>query len=137
MEIQIKEKIVVVACALLTATCSPAGPPAGAPASAAASGRQCFNAGTVNGFDAIDDDTVLVNVGARNVWKLDIVGVCPDIDWTNRIALRSTGGSSWVCEALDAELIVPSPNGAQRCPVVGVQKLTPAQAQALRAKPKK
>jgi hypothetical protein len=130
---EIKEKITVVACALLTATCSPAGPPAGAPASAATSGRQCFNAGTVNGFDAIDDDTVLVNVGARNVWKLDIVGVCPDIDWTNRIALRSTGGSSWVCEALDAELIVPSPNGAQRCPVVGVQKLTPAQAQALRA----
>ena len=29
---------------------------------AAASGRQCFNASTVNGFDAIDDDTVLVRV---------------------------------------------------------------------------
>ena len=130
---KINEKIAVVAGALLTATCSPAGPPA----SAAASGRQCFNAGTVNGFDAIDDDTVLVNVGARNVWKLDIVGVCPDINWTNRIALRSTGGSSWVCEALDAELIVPSPSGTQRCPVVGVQKLTPAEAQALKAKPKK
>jgi hypothetical protein len=136
MEIQFGKSIAIIACALLAGTCSSAGPSGDPASAAAASNRQCFNARTVNDFDAIDSDTVLVKVGARNIFKLDIVGVCPDIDWTNRIALRATGGSSWVCESMDAELLVPSPSGLQRCPVVGVQKLTAEQATALRAKPK-
>jgi hypothetical protein len=127
---EIKRRAPLAAVAALLAACTNAPPPDAQ--RAAAAGRQCFNAGTVNGFDAIDNDTVLVNVGVRGIYKLDIVGVCPDVDWTNRIGLRSTSGSSWVCEAMDAELLVPSPSGLQRCPVVGVQKLTPAQAQALK-----
>ena len=107
------------------------------PAQAAAGGRQCFNALSVNDFDAIDNDTVLVKVGTRNIYKLDIVGVCPDIDWSQRIAIRATGGSSFICESMDAELLVPSPTGLQRCPVVGIQKLTPEQAAALKVKPNK
>ncbi len=119
--------------AALVATCGGTNPPSGAQA-AAASGRQCFNASSVNGFDAIDNDTVLVTVGSRNVYQLEIVGVCPDVDWSLRIGLRSTGGSSWVCESMDAELLVPSPTGLQRCPVIGVKKLTPPEVQALKAR---
>ena len=136
METRIAKALAVAASAMLVATCNTANSPPGAQ-SAAAGGQQCFNAGTVNDFDAIDNDTVLVNVGARNIYKLDIVGVCPDIDWSQRIAIRATGGSSFICESMDAELLVPSPTGLQRCPVVGIQKLTPEQAAALKAKPNK
>ena len=97
-------------------------------------GRQCFNVAQVNGFHAIDRDTVQVTVGARTIYQLEIVGVCPDVDWSLRVGLRSTSGSSWVCSGLDAELIVPSPSGVQRCPVTGVRLLTPEEVEASRAR---
>ena len=105
----------------------------GAPRQAAAGARQCFNASQVNSFHAVDRDTVYVTTGVRRMYQLEIVGVCPDVDWTQRIALRSTSGSSWVCSGLDAELLVPSPSGLQRCPVVGVRALTPPEVEAYRA----
>ena len=133
MRTQALKSIVIAGSAALVATCTGASPPPGTQV-AAASGRQCFSASSVNGFDAIDDDTVLVTTGVRNVYQLEIVGVCPDVDWSLRIGLRSRSGSSWICEAIDAELLVPSPSGLQRCPVIGVKKLTPAEVQALKAK---
>lgn len=105
----------------------------GPTAQTAAGARQCFNASQVNSFHAVDRDTVFVRTGVRRMYQLEIVGVCPDIDWTQRIALRSTSGSSWVCSGLDAELLVPSPSGLQRCPVVGVRQLSPAEVEAYRA----
>ena len=96
-------------------------------------GRQCFNAGQINSFHAVDRDTVYVTAGVRRMYQLEIVGVCPDVDWTQRIGLRSTSGSSWVCSGLDAELLVPSPSGLQRCPVVGVRALTAPEVEAYRA----
>ena len=71
--------------------------------------RQCFLASQVNGFWGATDDSVLVRVGVNNVYQLQLSGMCHDIDWANRIAFRSTGGSSWICQGLDAELLIPSP----------------------------
>lgn len=101
--------------------------------SAAGTGR-CFNASTVNDFHAVDRNTVIVTVGVNHNYLLDILGTCPDIDWTLRIGLRSTSGSSWVCQGQDAELLVPGPTGIDRCPVLGVRPLSIDEAKALRAK---
>jgi hypothetical protein len=106
----------------------------GPPAQMAAGARQCFNAAQVNSFQAVDRDTVYVTTGVRRMYQLEVVGVCPEIDWTQRIGLRSTSGSNWVCSGLDAELLVPSPTGLQRCPVVGVRALTPPEIEAYRAR---
>ncbi len=111
------------------ATAAPSGQSAAAPRG----GQQCFLASQVNGFDAIDDQTVDVTVGVNNVYRLQIVGVCPDIDWTQRIGIRARGGSRWVCRGFDAELIVPSPTGLQTCPVTAVRKLTDEEVKAKRA----
>jgi hypothetical protein len=99
-------------------------------------GQRCFLPSQVNGFNAVDSDTVQVTVGVNTIYELQIVGVCPDIDWSQRIGIRSTGGGSWICSGLDAELIVPSPMGVQRCPVTSVRRLSPAEVQAARAKRK-
>ena len=96
-------------------------------------GRQCFTASQVNDFHAIDRDTVLVTIGSNRTYMLDILGTCPEIDWSFRVGIRSTGGSNWICQGQDAELIVPSPSGVQRCPVLGVRPLTPDEARAARA----
>ena len=74
----------------------------------ASSGRQCFHAGSVNDFDARGRDTVDVRVGANRYFRLQLFGSCPNVNWSQRVALRTTAGSPWICQGLDAEIIVPS-----------------------------
>lgn len=93
--------------------------------------RDCFRAGQVNGFSAESDRVVHVSVGANDHYRLDLLGACPDVDWSNRIGIQSRG-SSWICSGLDATLIVPSAIGPQTCPVSRVTKLTEAEAAARR-----
>lgn len=95
--------------------------------------RQCFLPSQVNGFNAVDDDTVQVFVGVNEVYSLDILGPCQNIDWSMQIGIRSTGASSWVCGGMDAELLVPSPTGTQSCMVTNIQQLSPEAARAARS----
>ena len=102
--------------------------------SAAAGGGQCFYSGNVSGFGAVDDNTVNVFVGANDVYTLDLLGACPDVDWSMQIGIRATGGSPWVCSGSNAEILVPSPMGTQNCMVTNIQKLSPEAARAARAR---
>ncbi len=99
----------------------------------AAGARECFWANSVNGFTDAGPNHVRVNVGASEVWELELFGGCPDVDWAQRIAVVSRG-SSRICSGLDAELIVPEISGrdARRCSVRSVRKLTPEEAAAPR-----
>ena len=101
----------------------------------AAKGRQCFWARDVNGFSAVDDDTVNLRVGVKDVYQLELMGPCHDIDWAQKIAIQSRNGS-FICSGLDAVLIAPSPIGPQRCHVRTVRKLTPEEVMALSDKDK-
>lgn len=87
--------------------------------------RECFSARSVHGFNPVGRDAVDVRVGANRRYRLELVGYCPDVDWSWRVALRTRGGSSWICRGMDAELIIPSPTGPQRCLVSAVRRLTP------------
>jgi len=111
---------------LLGATASPAlaaGPDTGA--------RQCFFTRNVNGFAAPDGKTVYVRVGVRDVYQFEMLGACPDVEWSNRIALVSKGTSA-ICTGMDAEVITERMNtGPQHCPVRSVRKLSPEEAKAL------
>ncbi len=115
----------------LLAACADAGDPASA--STQRSERQCFRAEQVNGFSAIDDDTVRVHVGANDVYELELFGPCQDVDWAERIAIRATGGSNWICRDIDAELIVPSAIGPSQCQVSGLRKVPDEELEAERA----
>jgi hypothetical protein len=97
----------------------------GAPALAAQStGRQCFLARDVNGYASVSDNAVDVQVGANRYYRLSLDGWCPQSAFSQRVALRTTGGGSWICQGLDAEVIVPFAGGAQRCLVRDVQPIT-------------
>jgi hypothetical protein len=107
--------------------------PASAPATAASGARDCFSARSVNGFTPRDDDTVDVQVGARRYYRLELAGVCPNVNWATGVALVSRGGTSFICQGLDADLVVPNPGlGPQRCLVSSVRRLSDAEVQALR-----
>ena len=92
--------------------------------------RQCFWARQANGFAAPDDRTLNVRVGVRDVYQFEMFGPCQEIDWANRIALRSRTGST-ICSGFDAEVISPSVLGPQRCFIRKMRKLTPAEVAAL------
>lgn len=98
------------------------------PSAAAASGRQCFRAQDVNSFTPVDRNTVDVRVSANRVYRLQLLTDCRDINWSQRIAIRSRG-SSWICTGADlgTELIVPDAIGIDRCLVRDVRRLSDAE----------
>lgn len=122
------------------AACVAAGPQQGQRQLARSDGRQCFYSSQVNGFNPVDRDTVHVTVGANAVYELTTFGYCPDINWSQRIAIRSTAGSNWICQGYDAELLVPSlprDGTLDRCPVNSVRRLSPQEVQAWRSRPRR
>jgi hypothetical protein len=88
------------------------------------------------GYLPNDERIVNIRVGVRDVYQLEMLGRCPDVDWANSIAIRSRG-SNYICTGLDAELIAPSQIGPQRCAVSKIRKLTAEETKALpkRARP--
>lgn len=116
--------------------CGTSAAAADAPAAPEKAPKQCFWTQRVTNFASDDDRIVNVRVGVKEVWQLEMLGRCTDVDWTTRIAIRSRG-SSHICTGLDAEVIAPSPIGPQRCAVKSVRKLSKAEIKALpkRARP--
>jgi hypothetical protein len=115
--------------AAFTGACMVNNPAQTAQASQVARG-QCFYASQVSGFHAIDSDTVRVDVGPNRMFELQIAGTCQEINWSQRVGIRPMGGGNFVCGGLDAELVVPTSMGTQRCPVTSVRQLSPEEVQA-------
>ena len=90
----------------------------------------CFWTRNADGFAAQGDRVVNVRVGVRDVYRFELMGSCPDIDWSNRIALISHSGST-ICTGMDAEIVTRTAIGPQRCPVRSTRKLTPEEVAAL------
>jgi hypothetical protein len=99
---------------------------------------ECFWARNVTSFAAPDDHTVYVKVNQRDVFRLDLMIACPDVDWNQRVALQSSHGAGGsICSPLDAEIISHATGlGRQRCPVKAMHKLTPDEIAALPKKAK-
>jgi len=118
--------------ALLLATgCAPETGPL--PTAAAGQGRQCFPARNVNSFSPVRGEQIVdVRVGASRYYRLTLAGVCPEVDWSMRLALRTRGGSSWICEGGDAEIVVRGPTGRETCLVSDVQQISREQYRASR-----
>jgi Family of unknown function (DUF6491) len=114
-----------IAVTMFMAACA-AQPGAPAPGAARSSGHQCFLARQVNGFSPVSDNIVDIQVGANRYFRLTLDGFCPDTAFRTRVALRTLTGGSWICQDLDAEIIVPDPTGGQRCLVRGIQPITRA-----------
>lgn len=103
-----------------------------------ANARDCFSASSVRSFSAVDDNTVRLNVGARDTYELALFGYCPDIDWTRSVGLRTFAGGSWICtnDAAGVEVVVLDrtvPVGPDRCRVRSMRKLDPAELEAEKA----
>jgi hypothetical protein len=102
--------------------CSTQQPPAAG--QAAASNAQCFLPSQVNGWAPSGNGYVDVQVGANRYYRLALGGGCPNVNWNTSVGIRSTGGGSFICQGYDAELIVPDPQGTQRCPISSITPIS-------------
>lgn len=68
---------------------------AGCMTSPAPDGRECFLNRNINGFAVLDDHTVQVSVGASRRYNFTTDWNVRDLNWSERIAVRSTSG--WIC----------------------------------------
>ena len=124
--------LVLVAATALSLCVGAASLPAASAAQPAAHNNACFWGHDADNFTSPDDRTVYLRVGVRQVYELKLFSPCIDVDWSQRIALRSHG-SDWICEGRGnvAEIITPSPIGHQRSQVDSVRKLSPTEVSAL------
>jgi len=102
--------------------------------SAARQPRRCFSARDVRNFAPVNSSTVNIRVG-RDIYRVDTFGTCRDLNWTNRMAMVTTGGSM-ICvgSGLGTSIVVNGPSGRQTCQVTAITALTPEQIQALPAR---
>jgi hypothetical protein len=102
--------------------------------------RACFWTRSVTNFAAVDTTHVYLRASGRRVFELTLFANCLQLDWVNRLAIR-TRGSSNICEgpnpAVDVIVRDSGIPGGQRCPVTNVRLLTPEEVAALppRARP--
>jgi hypothetical protein len=120
------------ACALALSAfaASTAGATDPAPA-AKANSNQCFWARSVESFAAPDSHTVNIRVGLHDIYQFKMLGPCNDVNWSDRIALVTRGGSDFICTGMDADIVTHSVTGPQRCAVRSLKKLTPEEIAAL------
>lgn len=113
-----------------------AGCASGPTASEATAERHCFNADRVSNYAVVDSETVNLRVGSNEYYQIKLLGVCPDINWSQKVGL-STDGSATVCTGVDLTLLVPSSTGPQECAAESLRKLSASEIAALsgRAKP--
>jgi hypothetical protein len=126
----------IVVAGVAAASCAPTTPGGGVQAERTASGavRQCFTANNVNGFSRVDSQTVDLKVGARRVFRVGLLGTCPEVSDAVAIGVRTRSGSSYVCEDNDVDLIVPgSIGGPRRCPATSLREISRAELEAERA----
>ena len=99
--------------------------------SSAGNHDQCFLKRNVDSFSAPNDRTVYVEVGVRELYRLDLMHDCTGITFKTGIGFETTPGFDWVCSPLDATVIVSDAGVSQRCPVTAIHHLTPAERDAL------
>ncbi len=92
----------------------------------------CFYGREADSFAAQGEKAVNVKVGVSRYYRLDLFAPCLDIDFAQRIAMRSRGGD-WICSGTsnDVEIFTRSAAGPQRCLVTKITPLTPADVAAL------
>jgi hypothetical protein len=93
---------------------------------------RCFHASNARNFRSVNSTTVHLRVGRNDFYRLDLIGPCPDLDFSLRMGLE-TRGSSQICTGagLGTSIVVRGTRGPTRCAVRQITALTPEEVAAL------
>lgn len=85
--------------------------------------RECFFTRQINGYSNAPDgprgaERLYVKTGVREEWLLETLGSCPDLDFSQRIALDTNGRTS-ICTGSTETLLIPDAfeGRVERCSV--------------------
>jgi hypothetical protein len=81
---------------------------------AAAGPAICFKTTDVRSFQPISREAALVIVGDTRAFELRITGVCPDLNWSDRVVLSSEGDpatAATICTGAPVTVTTASPRG--------------------------
>lgn len=97
--------------------------------------QQCFSTRDIRNVASVDDFTVNLRVGVRDVFQAKTASVCPDVGFGPTLAYRSF--SSRICSETDLTLVSRGPFSPRDCPLASLRKLSPEEVAALpkRARP--
>ena len=91
--------------------------------------QQCFSTRDIRNVAAVDDFTVNLRVGVRDVFQAKTASVCPDVGFGPALAYRSY--SSRICSETDMTLVTRGPFSARDCPLASLRKLSAEEVAAL------
>lgn len=86
----------------------------------AVSSNDCFRSADARGFNVIDNTHIGLSVGANRDYVLTTMWNARDLDWTQRIGIRSATGRICVGNGLGVELIGGDPH--RTYPVVSIER---------------
>ena len=138
MEAIVKRSMFAITAAILLtamAACASADQKTPAAPGAAKPARACFYSGDIRGWKEAAGNRVNVLVNGKDIYQMQLIGSCPDINTALGIGLQS-GADDRICEGQNVTLIVPAVGIPRRCPVTTIVKLTPEQVATLPAKEK-
>jgi hypothetical protein len=94
----------------------------------------CFSAANFRAWKAADGSTIFVRASRRRYYRLDLMGICPQLTMPGARLITTFTGSRRVCSALDWNLRVAGPaTPATVCRVRSMTPLSPAQVAAIPA----
>lgn len=84
----------------------------------AAAPAACFQTTDITGFQPVDAETARFTAKGA-LYELKVTGVCPDLNWSDRVVLTSEGDpatSATLCTGSPVRIMTPSPHGGfQEC----------------------
>ncbi len=121
--------------ACLSVSVSASAQPAASPAASGHPARgACISPEFIDGISATDTRTAYLSVGPSDMYRLDMMGPCMNLDWPmTPKRLINKMGSGDMCDGHDMVLIV---GRNERCYVSSMHKMTPAEIAAWRNKGK-
>lgn len=97
---------------------------AAADTSAKHDSKACFDPNWVRGFQAKDDNTIIITSDDNQAYELQVGPACIGLDTSIQIAIRSRHGMMDICGPLDADIFYgDGGRDFERCPVLSVRHL--------------
>jgi hypothetical protein len=90
----------------------------------------CFWPSQAQSFAPEGTRAVNVRLTTGAVYRFELYGKCPDIDWRRRVAIQSSAAGR-VCADRDAQVITQTSLGPLHCAVRNIRKLSQAEVGAL------
>jgi hypothetical protein len=92
---------------------------------------QCVFVQTIDGFNVIDDETLIIYTGPRSAYRVNLFGHCMGLRWTETIGIDSRDGR--LCWPSNSHIVFFDHGIKSSCPVDSVLKMARPDIDKLKA----